>query len=627
MDDFDTCDATIHHIPYNDISSEQFLLYYILVPLFLIIFSFLFFSIFCAGDIQSQIIDDYLDTSKVSIKSLEDPFSMYGKIPIKNIIKLSKDQIKSILGKTCVIGGWVESGRKNKKIAFLTLKDGSCFESIQVVVESDITDNLSAIVKKDCSLMLSGMFIEPPEDKREKQSFEFHVKKILHIGECPPDGYPVPKNKDLTLEGLRSVPQFRSRTKTLGAMFAIRNALAMATHKFFQHHGFKYMHPPLITASDCEGAGEMFQVTTLLDEADANCKVQPPSFEELEEAETEYLKQCNLFKQMKAQTPKPSKEEISKEVEKICVLKKKLDEIKEKVDLFKGGGILRKEDGTIDYSKDFFAKPAYLAVSGQLDGESYACSSGGGKIYTFGPTFRAEPSLTSRHLAEFWMIEPEIAFCDLGGLMKCVESYVKFCIKYVLEECKSEMHFFNERIDDKCISRLTKTIEQPFAKLSYSDAITLLMDHEKEGHFVRENEEDELVTWGIDLRSEHERYLCETIYDKPLILFDYPSGIKAFYMFQNDDGKTVAAMDLLVPGIGELVGGSQREDRVSVLTDKIKTLGLDEEDYKSYVDIRRFGGVPHSGFGLGFERLIRYVTGLESIRDVIPYPRYYKTMC
>jgi len=461
-----------------------------------------------------------------------------------------------------------------------------------------------------CSVMIRGKVVAAPETA--KQDIEFEAAEVLWFGPCDSKTYPIPKSKDLTLEGLRSLTHMRSRTQTMGAMFRVRNALASATHQFFQQQGFFYLHAPIISSHDCEGAGEMFQVTTLLLNADEKAKIAPPSDEQMAAAEGAVKAQGDKVREMKEQ--KKDKRKIKKEVEVLTTAKADLEALKQAGRAV--GGIGRCEDGSIDYSGDFFGKKSFLSVSGQLDAEAYACSMT--SVYNFGPTFRAEYSHTTRHLAEFWMIEPEIAFCDLEGDMKCAEDYVQFCLNFVLENCRAELEFFTDKVDKQCLERVSQVAKTPFVRLTYTEACELLIKHTKEGKKTFETE----VEWGIDLGSEHERYLAEEVFKGPVILYNYPADIKAFYMRLNDDQKTVAAMDVLVPGIGELIGGSQREERLDVLEMKMEKIGLEPSHYSFYTDLRKYGGVPHAGFGLGFERLVCFVTGLENIRDVIPYPRY-----
>lgn len=454
-------------------------------------------------------------------------------ISVKDIFK-SPD---SFSNKEIVVAGWVKTIRASNKFGFIELADGSCFKPLQVVFEADILENYAEIAKQNVSaaLVVKGTLVLTPD---APQPFEVKAKTIDIEGQSTSD-YPLQKKRH-SLEYMRSIAHLRPRANIYHAVFRVRSAAAYAIHTFFQKKGFVYVNTPLITASDCEGAGEMFKVTTL-----------------------------NL--------------------ENVPIT----------------------DDGRVDYSKDFFGKQANLTVSGQLNGECYAMAYG--KIYTFGPTFRAENSNTPRHAAEFWMIEPEVAFADLADNMSLSEEMIKYVIGYVLEECKQEMEFFNKFVDPGLLERLNNLVESEFGRVTYTEAIELL---EKSG-----NSFEYPVSWGIDLQTEHERYLTEKIFAKPVFVIDYPKDIKAFYMRMNDDNKTVAAMDMLVPGVGELIGGSQREERLDILEKRMDELGLDKDSYKWYLELRKFGGAKHSGYGLGFERLIMYLTGVSNIRDVIPFPR------
>ena len=438
--------------------------------------------------------------------------------------------------KDVTVGGWVRSNRDSKTFGFIVLNDGTFFEPIQVVYH-DKMDNFDRISKVNVgtALIVKGPLVATPE---AKQPFEIQAKEIEVEGESTPD-YPLQKKRH-SLEYLRTIPHLRARTNTFQAVFRVRSLIAYAIHKFFQERDFVYVHTPIITGSDCEGAGEMFSVTTL----DA-------------------------------------------------------------------ANLPMTEDGKVDYRKDFFGKPTNLTVSGQLNGETYAMAFR--NIYTFGPTFRAENSNTTRHAAEFWMIEPEIAFADLRDDMILAESMIKYIIRYVLENAPEEMQFFNSFVDKGLIERLQHVLNSEFGHVTYTEAIELLEKHNDKFEYK--------VFWGCDLQTEHERYLTEEIYKRPVFVTDYPKEIKAFYMKLNEDGKTVAAMDCLVPGIGEIIGGSQREDDVEKLSERMKELGLKEEDYDFYLDLRRYGSARHAGFGLGFERCVMYLTGMGNIRDVIPFPR------
>ncbi len=453
----------------------------------------------------------------------------------RELIKDLFSKIDEFAGKEVVVGGWVRTIRDSKAFGFIELNDGSCFRSLQVVLERDSLGNYDDIVKQNvgCSLVVKGKVVATPENK---QPLELKAAEIEVEGASTPD-YPLQKKRH-SLEFLREIAYLRPRTNTFNAVFRIRSEAAVAIHKFFNDRGFVYVHTPIITGSDCEGAGAMFQVTTL-------------------------------------------------DLNKVA------------------------EAGKVDYSKDFFEKPASLTVSGQLNGETYAMAFG--NIYTFGPTFRAERSNTARHAAEFWMIEPEMAFADLADDMDCAEAMVKYVIGYVMTTCADELAFLNQFVDKGLLDRLKNVVENDFVRLPYTKAIELLEPVKDKFEFP--------VYWGCDLQSEHERYITEVIYKKPVFLTDYPRDIKAFYMRLNDDGKTVAAADLLVPGIGELIGGSQREERIDVLLDSMKKFGLKEEDYWWYLNLRRYGGTKHAGFGLGFERMVMYLTGISNIRDVLPFPR------
>lgn len=444
---------------------------------------------------------------------------------------------ESFGGKKVKLGGWVRTIRSSNAFGFIELNDGTYFKNIQIVFESDKIDNYKEIAKLNiaASVIVDGELVLTPE---AKQPFEIKAEKIEITGLSTPD-YPIQPKKH-SFEFLRTVAHLRPRANTFNAVFRVRSVAAQGIHRFFADKGFVYVHTPLITASDCEGAGEMFRVTTL----DMN-------------------------------------------------------------------DVPRDENGNVDYSKDFFGKSANLTVSGQLEAECFALAYS--NVYTFGPTFRAEESYTPRHAAEFWMIEPEIAFADLEDYMDLAEEMTKYVIKYVLERCPAEMDFFNKFIDKELLDRLTSLVDSDFARVSYTEAVEILKKSGKKFEYP--------VEWGCDLQTEHERYLTEEVYGKPLFVTDYPKDIKAFYMRLNDDGKTVAAADMLVPGVGELIGGSQREERLDVLEERLAQLGLKKEDYWWYLDLRRYGGVKHAGYGLGFERLIMYITGITNIRDVELFPR------
>ncbi|MPL79586.1 Asparagine--tRNA ligase [bioreactor metagenome] len=453
------------------------------------------------------------------------------------IIDLLKGNRNEEIGKEICVKGWVRTKRGNKNIAFVALNDGTIIHNIQIVVElGNFEEDLIRRITTGACLRVNGKLVE---SVGQGQHVEIQATEIEIYGEADVETYPLQK-KGHTLEFLREIAHLRPRTNTFGAIFRMRHAMAYAVHKFYNDRGFFYWHSPIITASDAEGAGEMFQVTTL----DLN----------------------NLPK-----TP----------------------------------------EGKIDYSEDFYSKQTSLTVSGQLEGELGALSLG--KIYTFGPTFRAENSNTPRHLSEFWMIEPEMAFYDLEDNMNLAEDFIKYLVNYALENCKDDLEFLQNMYDKELISRLEFVVNNDFVRLRYTQAIEILEKADHKFEFP--------IGWGIDLQSEHERYLVEKHFKKPVILIDYPKEIKAFYMKQNEDGKTVRAMDVLFPKIGEIIGGSQREESIDKLTSRMDEVGIDPEDMKWYLDTRRYGSAPHSGFGLGFERLLLFVTGMVNIRDVIPFPR------
>ena len=449
---------------------------------------------------------------------------------------------------TITVAGWVKSIRSNR---FIQLNDGSYAKDLQIVLDKDATKGMDDV--KGCGgtgacLEIVGKVVK---SLGKGQTVEVLADSVLvHGRNMDSASYPMAK-RGHSMEHLRGFLHLRPRTNVGAAVTRVRNACAFATHSFFQSRGFKYIHTPLITSSDCEGAGEMFSVTTLLEK-----------------------------------------------------------------------DVPRTKDGKIDYSQDFFKGPKFLSVSGQLNVECFACCMS--DVYTFGPTFRAEDSHTSRHLAEFWMIEPEIAFADLNDDMALAEDFLRFCIQFVLDNCMADLEFFDSKIEKGLIDRLKRVAEKSFAHFTYTDAVALLIEHVKGGKvkFDPEAEKKEPLEWGVDLRSEHERYLCEKVTDGPVIVTDYPASIKSFYMRLNDDKKTVQAMDILVPGVGEIIGGSVREERFDVLEQKIKDLGQDPKDYAFYLDLRKYGSVPHAGFGLGFERMVAYCTGMQNIRDVIPFPRW-----
>ena len=440
-------------------------------------------------------------------------------------------------GKEVAVSGWARTIRDMKTFGFIELNDGSCFKNLQVVMDAAALENYKEIAGQNvgAALSVTGTVVLTPE---AKQPLEIKAAAISVEGASTPD-YPLQKKRH-SVEYLRTIQHLRPRTNLFSAAFRVRSMAAHAIHTFFQDRGFVYVHTPIITASDCEGAGEMFRVTTL---------------------DMDHLP--------------------------------------------------RTEDGAVDYSQDFFGKPANLTVSGQLNAENFAMAFG--DVYPFGPTFRAEKSNTTRHAAEFWMIEPEMAFCDLAGDMDVAEAMIKFVIRTVMEKCPDEMNFFQSFVDKGLKERLEHVASSDFGRVTYTEAVELL---KRSGHKF-----DYPVDWGCDLQTEHERYLTEQVFQKPVFVTDYPKEIKAFYMRLNDDGKTVAAADCLVPGIGEIIGGSQREERLDVLENRIRELGMDPKDYWWYLDLRRYGGCKHAGFGLGFERMVMYLTGVGNIRDVLPHPR------
>ncbi len=474
---------------------------------------------------------------------------------IKDLLKSSPD------GHAVKVCGWVRTVRDSKGLVFIQVNDGSCFANIQLTFDRNNpsnnanVNNIEETLKKlntGASVRATGLLIESPASG---QAVEVTLEDIECLGTCNPDEYPLQKNK-MSMEYLRENAHLRARTNTFGAVYRMRNQMAFAVHSFFQERGFQYINAPEITCSDCEGAGEMFQVTTL-------------------------------------------------SLEKIAEMGVKA-----------GAGGMKIEDAhkIVDYNKDFFGKKASLTVSGQLEAETLATALS--RVYTFGPTFRAENSNTPRHLAEFWMIEPEMAFYDLNDDMDIQEDFVKYLLNWALTKCREDLEFFDKRIQPGLIASLEKVAKAKFTRISYTQAIEDLEKAAANGAKFEFK-----PYWGCDIATEHERYLTEKIYNGPVMVFNYPKEIKSFYMKQNDDGKTVKAVDVLVPGIGELIGGSEREEDYGKLKAEIERRGMDESIYDWYLDLRKFGTVPHSGFGLGFERLLRYVTGMENIRDVIPYPR------
>ncbi len=440
-------------------------------------------------------------------------------------------------GQAVTLCGWAKTIRDSKKIGFIELTDGSCFKSLQVVFQADKLENYTEIAKAGTytSLEVKGRIVLTPQ---AKQPFEVNADEITILGSCPSD-YPLQKKRH-SVEFLRTMPHLRPRTNTFSAAFRVRSAAAYAIHRFFQEQGFVYVHTPIFTGSDCEGAGEMFRVTTL----DLN-------------------------------------------------------------------NVPKTEDGQVDFSQDFFKRSTQLTVSGQLEAEAMALAFG--KVYTFGPTFRAEESYTPRHAAEFWMIEPEMAFADLNDYMNTAEAMTKYVIRYVLDTRPDEMAFFNQFFDKGLIERLELVANSDFGRITYTDAVELLKQHNDEFQYK--------VDWGTDIQTEHERYITEQVFHKPVFVTDYPKEIKSFYMRANEDGRTVAAADMLVPGIGELIGGSQREERLDVLEQRMAEIGMSTEGYEWYLELRKYGTAQHAGFGLGFERLVMYLTGIPNIRDVLPFPR------
>ncbi|MBO5454698.1 MAG: asparagine--tRNA ligase [Clostridia bacterium] len=456
---------------------------------------------------------------------------------MKTLVKSIYRETSLYADKTVELSGWARNIRASNAFGFIELNDGTFFKNIQIVFEEQILNNYKEIAALNVgsAITVKGTLVLTPE---AKQPFEIKADEIVVEGTSTPD-YPL-QNKRHSMEFLRSIPYLRPRTNTFSAVFRVRSIVAYAIHKFFNERGFVYTHTPLITGSDCEGAGEMFRVTTL----------------DME-------------------------------------------------------NVPKNEDGSVDYSKDFFGMSTNLTVSGQLNVETFAMAFR--NVYTFGPTFRAENSNTPKHAAEFWMIEPEIAFADLNDDMELAEDMIKYIINYVLENAPEEIAFFNSFVDKGLLDRLNNVVSSDFGRVTYTEAIKLLEESGKKFDYP--------VYWGCDLQTEHERYITEEIFKRPVFVTDYPKEIKAFYMRLNDDNKTVAAMDLLVPGIGEIIGGSQREERYDVLVERMKESGLNEEDYGFYLDLRKYGGNKHAGYGLGFERIIMYLTGIANIRDVLPFPR------
>ena len=528
----------------------------------------------------------------------------------------------SRVGDTVQVRGWVRTVRAQKDLSFVEVNDGSSLSGIQAVVtaEADGAHLLAdGAVSTGAAVMIEGVVVESPGGK---QAVEVKATSVVVVGGADPSTFPLQKKRH-TLEFLRGIAHLRPRTNTIGAVTRVRNQLAYATHTFFQSHGFQYVNTPIVTASDCEGAGEQFQVTTLLNGVDgpssAAAAKAPASEEAIAEAKAAAAEQGAVVKALKEakKSGDATKEEVDAAVAELLARKATAEALESpaaNAGGAAGGDVPRGEDGAVDYAQDFFGKPSYLTVSGQLNAEIYACAMR--DVYTFGPTFRAENSNTSRHLAEFWMVEPELAFADLNDDMDCAEAYLKHCLSHVLEHCDEDLAFFEKNVSkDNLRERLRQVATVPFARITYTEAVDHVLKADKTFEFP--------VEWGCDLQSEHERYLTEEVFkNTPVIVRDYPKGVKAFYMRENEDGKTVAAMDVLVPKVGELMGGSQREERLEVLERRIEEVGLEKESYWWYLDLRRYGSVPHAGFGLGFERLVQYVTGVENIRDVIPFPRY-----
>lgn len=454
-------------------------------------------------------------------------------------IKSAPAENNPFIGQEVALKGWVRTVRNQKTFSFVEVNDGSTLSNFQVVVDSGVEgySELVARLTTGAAVIAVGTVVE---SKGKGQALEMQGQRIEIVGPCEAEGYPLQKKRH-SLEFLRTIAHLRPRTNAFAAIARVRNAIAFAIHRFFQERGFLYIHTPIVTASDCEGAGELFRVTTVDPD-------NPP----------------------------------------------------------------KSEDGKTDWSQDFFAKQAFLTVSGQLNVETFACALS--DVYTFGPTFRAENSNTKRHLAEFWMVEPEMAFADLGDDMDCAEDFLKYVLKHVLENCIEDLEFFDKFISPGVIERLKTVAESSFERASYTLAVRILQKAGKSFQYP--------VEWGADLQTEHERFLAEEYFKKPVIIHDYPKEIKAFYMRSNDDGKTSAAMDVLVPKVGEIIGGSQREERLDLLEERIQELGLPKDNYWWYLELRKYGSVPHAGFGLGFERFVQFVTGMENIRDVSAFPRY-----
>ena len=550
------------------------------------------------------------DGAGVLAAKIVNPYSkLYNRVGVAAIHACPGDGA-SLIGSTVVVGGWVKTGRVADKgaLVFLEVNDGTGPKNLQVVVKAEV-HAIDELKSTGTCVVVEGTLKAPPEGAT--QVVEMHATKILHVGPCDAAKYPIAKKK-ISLEFLREKIHLRTRTNTIAAIARIRSALSYATHSFFNKNGFLYVHTPLITQSDCEGAGEMFQVTTLLGAADeaAEAGESAPTAADVEAMKAKVTQAGDVVKQLKDAGDKSA---VKPAVDAMLKLKQELAEAE--TASRKVGGLFRDEKGKIDYSHDFFSEPTFLTVSGQLNVETYACAMT--SVYTFGPTFRAENSNTTRHLAEFWMIEPEIAFADLKDDMQCAEDYVRHCLNHVLKSNRADLEFLSKMYDKESLGRIENVAQNAFGRVSYTEAIEILQKAVADGvKFVYP------VEWGIDLATEHERYLAEQVYKKPVIVYNYPKDIKAFYMRLNDDDKTVAAMDVLVPGVGELIGGSQREERIDVMERRMTESGLDPAEYEWYMDLRRYGSVVHSGFGLGFERLILFCTGMDNIRDVIPYPRW-----
>ncbi|WIA31797.1 hypothetical protein OEZ86_002666 [Tetradesmus obliquus] len=528
------------------------------------------------------------------------------KTTIKELLRCSPGSAEPLhVGQQVEVRGWLRTVRAQKQFAFMQVNDGSTMSGIQVVVEPG-AEGWELLeggqLATGAAVCASGQLVASPG---AKQAVELKADRLVLVGGCDAESYPLQKKRH-TLEFLRGIAHLRPRTNTIAGVARVRSALSHATHTFFQGAGFQYVHTPILSASDCEGAGEMFQVTTLLSGVDPAAAAAAQ--QQVQQLQQDVATQGAAVKQAKAASADADK--VAEEVAQLKRLKGRLADMEAAAGR---ASLPLTPGGQVDFSQDFFGEKVFLTVSGQLNGEMYASALG--DIYTFGPTFRAENSNTSRHLAEFWMIEPELAFADLADDMACAEAYLKHCVRYIMEHCPEDLAFFDAMVEKGLLARLQDVLDKPFATVTYTEAIKLLLASGKQFEYP--------VAWGIDLQSEHERYLSEVIFAKsPLIVTDYPKDIKAFYMRLNDDGQTVAAMDLLVPKVGELIGGSQREERLDVLTQRMAGSGLDPEDYWWYLDLRRYGSVPHAGFGLGFERLVQFSTGVENIRDVIPFPRY-----